>query len=74
MVAALPSSVTKFEQKAVLNIDTAENTSLVTFHAYHDILAVSIYTYIYMYTYVCIYIYVHIYIHMNVHAYIDIYT
>jgi hypothetical protein len=41
MVAALPSSVTKFEQKAVLNIDTAENTSLVSFHAYHDILAVS---------------------------------
>lgn len=29
MVSALPSSFTKFEQKAVLNIDTAEVTSLV---------------------------------------------
>jgi hypothetical protein len=29
MVAALPSSVTKFEQKAVLNIETAEVTTLV---------------------------------------------
>lgn len=41
MVAALPSSVTKFEQKAVLNIETAEVTSLVMFHSFHDILAVS---------------------------------
>lgn len=41
MVAALPSSITKFEQKAVLNIETAEVTSLVMFHPFHDILAVS---------------------------------
>ena len=41
MVAALPSLVTKFEQKAVLNIETAEVTSLVMFHSFHDILAVS---------------------------------
>jgi hypothetical protein len=33
MVAALPSSVTKFEQKAVLNIETAEVTSLVRFES-----------------------------------------
>jgi hypothetical protein len=33
MVAALPSSVTKFEQKAVINIETAEVTSLVSFES-----------------------------------------
>ena len=41
MVASLPASVTKFEQKAVINIDNADMTSLVVFHPFHDILAVS---------------------------------
>ena len=41
MVASLPASVTKFEQKGVINIETSEMTSLVMFHPFHDILAVS---------------------------------
>jgi hypothetical protein len=41
MVAALPPSQTKFEQKSILNVDNSEMTSLVMFHAFHDILAIS---------------------------------
>jgi len=41
MAAALPPSVSKFEQKAILNIDKAEMTSMVMFHSLLDVLAVS---------------------------------
>lgn len=41
IAASLPSSVTKFEQKAILNIENAEMTSIVMFHAFENILAVS---------------------------------
>jgi len=40
-VANLPPSVTKFEEKILLTINHAVMTSLVMFHAYQDILAVS---------------------------------
>jgi len=41
IAASLPTSVTKFEQKAILNIENAEMTSMVMFHAFENILAVS---------------------------------
>lgn len=41
IAASLPPSVTKFEQKAILNIENAEITSMVMFHAFENILAVS---------------------------------
>jgi WD40 repeat protein len=41
IAASLPTSVTKFEQKAILNIENAEITSMVMFHAFENILAVS---------------------------------
>jgi regulatory associated protein of mTOR len=37
----LPSTVTKFEEKVLLTINKAVMTSLVTFHAFQDIIAVS---------------------------------
>lgn len=40
-IAALPQSLTRFEQKMILNIDNAKMTSLLSFHTFNDILASS---------------------------------
>eukprot|EP01034_Spumella_vulgaris_P024559 gene24559-30919_t len=39
-VTALPPHVSKFEQKAVMNMENTQMTSLIMFHAFQDVLAV----------------------------------
>ena len=41
IVNSLPPSVTKFEQRSIINVDNVEMTSLVVFHAFQDVLAVT---------------------------------
>ncbi len=41
MISNMPQSLTKFEQKYIINIENAKLTSLVMFHPFQDMLATS---------------------------------